>query len=291
MTIGSPVLRVRNIERVSAFYERIGLLVTKKYQEDNNLIYEFGTRRKFSTSDKLPLVILQNDPEAKNASQRSAGLFHFAILVPERKSLASTYLALRDSGIRYDGFADHLVSESLYLRDPENNGIEIYSDRPSIEWRRDSEGHIMMDTLPLDLDSLVSKEISKEEEKEKAEAFPSGGRIGHMHLKVTNLERSIRFYHEKLGLDITVDWRSMGAAFLSAGGYHHHIGVNIWHSLNGQAHNSDKAGLKNFTITIPDKSFVKGLAARIYGSTSAATNENQLLVSNPDGIQFLIRSQ
>jgi catechol 2,3-dioxygenase len=97
--------------------------------------------------------------------------------------------------VRYDGFADHLVSESLYLRDPENNGIEIYHDRPSREWLRDSAGDILMDTLPLNLDALVSE--MNEEEIKSSIAFPTGARIGHMHLKVTNLERSINFTMKK----------------------------------------------------------------------------------------------
>ena len=93
----------------------------------------------------------------------------------------------------------------------------------------------MMDTLPLDLNSLLSElNNNKGDEKNNAKAFPTGARIGHIHLRVTNLERSIKFYHEKIGLDITVDLSSMGAAFLSAGGYHHHIGMNTWHSLNGR---------------------------------------------------------
>ncbi|MBV9667553.1 MAG: VOC family protein, partial [Nitrososphaeraceae archaeon] len=250
--IGPPVLRIKNIDAVLEFYENsLGLQANKKYKDhaqkqekdkddsNNNLIYELGFKHKISlssSSSEEPILILKHDASARIPSPRSAGLFHFAILVPDRKSLACTYVALRNSGVQYDGFADHLVSESLYLRDPENNGIEIYRDRPSTEWPRDDLGHIIMDTLPLDLKSLLSEinnnnDIDKEEEN-NAKAFPAGARIGHMHLKVTNLERSIKFYHEKIGLDITVDWSSMGATFLSAGGeYHHHIAINTWHSL------------------------------------------------------------
>src|ERR1044071_6444724 len=181
MKVGAPVLRVRNIDTVLGFYENnLGLQVNKRYRsnedEENggdggNLIYELGFNQKESSTQE-PLLILIHDPAATIPSSHSAGLFHFAILVPDRKSLASTYLALRYSGVRYDGFADHLVSESVYLRDPENNGIEIYRDRPAIEWPRDSEGRIMMDTLPLDLDSLLD-EINKEE-RNKPKAFPTG---------------------------------------------------------------------------------------------------------------------
>jgi len=301
MTIGDPVLRIRNIDRVLTFYEKsIGLQVIKKYEADgdyngNHLIYEIGL--KYANSNQR-LLILHHDPNAKVASQHSAGLFHFAILVPDRKSLASTYLALRNSGVHYDGFADHLVSESLYLRDPENNGIEIYRDRPSREWPRDGDGHIMMDTMPLDLNSLIDEINNNNQEEERnnnIEAFPTGARIGHIHLKVTNLERSMKFYHQKLGLDITSDWGSMGAAFLSAGGYHHHIGMNTWNSLNGESHIHGKVGLESFTITIPDKSTLNILGSIMQDSSKPEKQQQQteergrLLISDPDGIQFLIK--
>src|ERR671932_2468840 len=114
----------------------------------------------------------------------------------------------------------------------------------------------MMDTLPLDLDSLIDEIKNNNNNQEKInniKAFPTGARIGHIHLKVTNLERSIKFYHEKIGLDITSNWSSIGAAFLSAGGYHHHIGMNTWHSLGGEFHANGQTGLQNFTITTPSK--------------------------------------
>jgi catechol 2,3-dioxygenase len=309
-----------------AFYEnRFGLQARKKYRRGdqkqekdndlNNLIYELGFKYKQSLSSpscsQEPILMLKHDPSARIPSPRSAGLFHFAILVPDRKSLASTFIALRNSGLEYDGFADHLVSESLYLRDPENNGIEIYRDRPSIEWPRDDKGHIIMDTLPLDLNSLLSEmndnngdEKDKEKKNNNVKAFPTGARIGHIHLRVTNLKRSMKFYHGKIGLDITVDWSSMGATFFSAGGiYHHHIAINIWHSLNGESHmNGKDAGLEGFALIIPNnKSYISRLAHSIddgsssfFSSTditdSEQARENQLFVSDPDGIQFIIKS-
>jgi Predicted ring-cleavage extradiol dioxygenase len=219
------------------------------------------------------------------------------MLVPNRKSLASTYLALKNSGVQYDGFADHLVSESLYFRDPENNGIEVYRDRPRQDWPRDPEGRILMDTLPLNLHSLVSE--MGEAKTEDAIPFPSGAIIGHMHLKVTNLMRSMKFYHEKFALDITVDWSSMGAAFLSAGGYHHHIGMNTWHSLNGHSQNSNVAGLKNFAIVIPDVSFFNKIRSTIENDyfnfkqrkQQESAYGDQFMVSDPDGIQIVIKSE
>jgi catechol 2,3-dioxygenase len=300
MSIGSPVLRVKNIDRILRFYEeRLGLQMNRRYQvgDDDgggdNLVCELGSKQKSMSNESI--LILHHDPNAKNAPLRSAGLYHFAILVPDRKSLALTYLAIRNSGLQYDGFADHLVSESLYLRDPENNGIEIYRDRQASEWSHDNEGHINMDTLPLDLNSLVS-ELNKDE-KETAKAFPTGARIGHMHLRVTNLQRSIKFYHEKIGLDITSDWSSMGAAFLSAGGYHHHIGMNTWHSLNGQVHGNGETGLENFTIAIPDRTSFNTIESIINRHASSEqqtkqkTDRNQFLIFDPDGIQIVFKAE
>lgn len=295
--VGSPVLRVRDIDKMVMFYEtKLGLQVKRRHQDDyGNAVYELGFVHIDYPEDSL--LQLHHDPNAKNASPHSAGLFHFAILVPNRESLASTYLALKNSGVYYDGFADHLVSESLYLRDPENNGIEIYRDRPARDWPRDSEGNILMDTLPLNLQSIVAE--MDRLESENPVAFPIGARIGHIHLKVTNLERSIKFYHRILGFDITVDWRSMGAAFLSAGGYHHHVGMNTWHSMNGEVHSNDVLGLENFTITVPDISSFNRIRSAIKSHHLSSEEkqkeqksyENQLMVSDPDGIQIVIRSE
>jgi catechol 2,3-dioxygenase len=291
------VLRVRDIDKTLVFYEKkVGLQTKKRDQDDDgNLVCELGFRD--SDQNEESFLQLHHDANANIASSHSAGLFHFAMLVPDRKNLASTYLALKNSGVQYDGFADHLVSESLYFRDPENNGIEVYRDRPREDWPRDPEGRILMDTLPLNLQSLVSEmDAAKSED---AIPFPSGARIGHMHLKVTNLMRSMKFYHEKLSLDITVDWSSMGAAFLSAGGYHHHIGINTWHSLNGQSQKCNLAGLKNFTIIIRDVSFFNKIRSTIENDyfnpkqrkQQESAYGDQFMVSDPDGIQIVIKSE
>ena len=298
MKVGSPVLRVRNIDKILAFYEKkLGLQVKGRHQDDNDgyAVYELGFMQIDHPEESF--LQLHHDPNAKNASPHSAGLFHFAILVPNRKSLAFTYLALKNSGVHYDGFADHLVSESLYLRDPENNGIEIYRDRPVRDWPRDARGNIMMDTLPLNLQSIIS-EMDRLEDKNVI-AFPNGARIGHMHLRVTNLESSIKFYHEILGLDITVNWTSMGVAFLSAGGYHHHVGMNTWHSMNGEGHSSNLLGLENFTITISDMPLFNRLRSVFkshYISSEQQkrkpmSDDNQFMISDPDGIHIVIRSK
>jgi catechol 2,3-dioxygenase len=238
-------------------------------------------------------LILKNDPRATDPPHNFAGLFHFAILVPDRKSLGIAYSTLKENELQFDGFADHLVSESLYLHDPEHNGIEIYRDRPQSEWTYDSRGHVIMDTLPLDLGGILAQ-LPKEDrntQKNSSEAFPRGARIGHMHLRVTDLKRSAKFYHEKLGLDISADWSSMGAMFLSAGGYHHHIGLNTWHSLGGKPHEASEAGLDSFTIELPlegDSFSIAQLESRLSDEHLLGMNKDELSISDPDGISIRI---
>jgi catechol 2,3-dioxygenase len=297
--IGPPLLLIKDIDRELRFYEEyFDLQPIRKYQDDHGgFIYDLGFRHLSDSYERLPLISLQHSPDAKIPSPGSAGLYHFAILVPDRGDLAATYLALKESGIQFEGFADHLVTESLYLRDPENNGIEIYRDRPSEEWPRDTEGRLIMDTLPLNLQSLLS-EMNNVESNNKI-PFPKGGIIGHIHLRVTNLERSIRFYHEKLGLDITTtDWISMGIAFLSEGGYHHHIAINTLYSLHGDVHREDVTGLKNFTIVASDTSFYNSIKSNIIMNDPTSDYQmadngatNEFTIKDPDGIQIVIRTK
>jgi catechol 2,3-dioxygenase len=296
MNLGPLTLRVRYLEKILLFYENdFGFKVkNRRLDSDDGLeVIELGfnsnKKGELSANSIEPALILKRDPDATKSPSNSAGLYHFAILVPDRKSLASTYLAIGNSGMYYDGFADHGVSEALYLQDPEDNGIEIYRDRPRKEWKYDNSGHLQMDTLPLDIESLL-KELTKDERKNPV-AFPSGAKIGHMHLRVTNLERSVSFYHEKLGLDIIVSLPRMGAAFLSAGGYHHHVGINTWQSSGGSPHMRSEAGLENFTFVVQDRTILDELASRMQNSAeSVKENADKLLVSDPDGMQILIKS-
>ncbi len=286
MTIGPPTLRVKDLQKQLSFYENyLGLQVNRRYKTDDNLeTVDLGFKGKFEDY-KEPLLILKHDPDSKQTMHNFAGLFHFAILVPDRKNLASAYSAIKNSNVHFDGFADHLVSESLYLHDPEHNGIEIYSDKPRNKWQHDAMGYVIIDTLPLDLKSLLS-ELDKD--KRENTTFPNGAKIGHMHLRVTNLQRSVMFY-QKLGFDVTSDWSTMGASFLAAGDYHHHIGLNTWHSLGGNVHVKGEIGLDAFEIIVPDSSFIETLAQELKEHVQRV-NQNELLLSDPDGIIFLIKS-
>lgn len=279
MKLGPVSLKVRDLELMLSFYEKdLGLKVLRR--DENNV--ELGP----SEMATEPILILRHDPKAEKAPADAAGLYHYALLVPDRRGLAAAYLSLGNTEVVFDGFADHLVSEALYLTDPEGNGIEIYADRPRSEWRFDEDGYVQMATQPLDLDSLL-KELSGVPH-DSLTAIAGGTRVGHVHLKVTDIQRSIAFYQNILGLDLMSYWGS--AAFLSLGRYHHHIGMNTWESLGGPSRKNDWAGLDYFTITIREEN-MRELSSRLTGSSFLhGQGPSQLFVSDLDGIELVFKT-
>jgi catechol 2,3-dioxygenase len=190
------------------------------------------------------LIILEADPTLRPPSRGTTGLYHVAILLPTRADLAQILKRLVDTGHRF-GASDHLVSEALYLSDPDRNGLEIYRDRPKTEWRwRGSR--IEMDTIQLD-GAGIMRELREVREPWR---MPAGTRIGHIHLKVADLGEAETFYDGVLGFDVTTTYP--GALFLSAGGYHHHIGANTWESAGGSPPTPGSTGLRSFTVNLPD---------------------------------------
>jgi catechol 2,3-dioxygenase len=289
MRLGAPTLRIKHLNETLAFYENdFGLKQkSKRYDPEDGLeLVELGF-----PSSKEPLLILKYDANARPPAPDFAGLYHYAVLVPDRKSLASTYLGIGNSGTTFDGFADHSFSEALYLHDTEENGIEAYADRPRDTWspflemmKSGNASAMYSINKPLDIGSLL-RELDSGERK-RASHFPQGARIGHVHLRVTNLERSVNFYNKVLGLDVVAFISEMGAAFLSVGGYHHHIGLNTWHSLDGAPHSGGQAGLEKFTMAVP---MMDGLKSQ-FGDSVISEDENSLSLSDPDGIRIDINS-
>ena len=206
-------LQVADLERSLAYYERVlGFRALKRSDGQTSL----GT-----ALDGAALIELHERPGAAPVPRRGRlGLYHYAILLPDRVELGRFARHLTELGERA-GASDHLVSEALYLQDPDGLGIEVYADRPRSEWRY-RDGQLMMTTQPLDLASLIRAAGTT-----AWSGMPSGTRIGHIHLHVGDLDEAAAFYHEALGLDKTV-WSYPGALFLSAGGYHHHLGLNTW---------------------------------------------------------------
>ena len=180
------------------------------------------------------------------------GLYHFAILLPDRHSLGRFIRHVGTMGVRV-GSSDHLVSEALYLQDPDNLGIEVYADRPRSAWRRAGR-ELMMATDPLDMPSLLAAAGD-----EPWAGMPAGTTMGHVHLHIGDIAAGSAFYSGALGFDKTV-WHYPGALFLSAGGYHHHLGTNTWAGPTASAPSASEARLLEWTIRVPDESTL--MAAR-----------------------------
>lgn len=230
-----------------------------------------------------PLVYLRHLREARPRPARTTGLYHLAILLPTRRDLARVLRHLAEVRYPLGGASDHLVSEALYLADPEENGIEIYADRPRDAWPR-GDGAIRMATDPLDVDGLRSEL----RDAEPWRAVPPGTTIGHVHLQVSDVTVAERFYHEVLGLDVIVRWRG-SASFLSAGGYHHHLGLNCWTSAGAPPAPPDSTGLDYFTLYLPDAGEL-GKEVRRLGEAGVRVEEGPggVLASDPSGNRVLL---
>lgn len=218
------------------------------------LIVEAGKTVQLSVDAASPVqIILTETPASKIKPTNAIGLYHTAIRLPDRPSLARLLRHLISHGQRFHGFADHGVSEAVYLADPEGNGVELYVDRPRKEWVY-SNGQLNMVTEPLAVNELISG--SKDN---SWNGLPQGTDIGHIHLHVSELDKARSFYHETLGMDITQS-SYPGALFMSAGGYHHHIGTNIWAGKNHPPDHS--TGLREFGIAIPDSDYFMKLKTK-----------------------------
>jgi catechol 2,3-dioxygenase len=203
-----------------------------------------------------PLVELHQRPGATPAPRRGQlGLYHFAILLPDRPSLGRFVRHLSDIGSQA-GAGDHLVSESFYLQDPDNLGIEVYADRPQSTWRRIGR-QLMMATDPVDAMGIVHSAGDTQ-----WEGMPAGTVMGHLHLHVGSIDAASSFYSETLGFDRMV-WQYPGALFLAAGGYHHHLGTNTWAGPDARPPAPDSAGLLEWNILLPDGPSLAALAEHL----------------------------
>lgn len=238
-TVGRVTLTVRDLAGVRDFYERVvGLREI-----------EAGTGKVVLGADARPLVELVEDLAAPPRPPRTTGLFHLALLVPDRAELARSLQRLIETRWPLAGASDHLVSEALYLSDPEGNGIEIYRDRPPSEWEYDGD-ELRMATLPLDLENLLGERDGGE--PAAGTPVPGDTSMGHVHLNVDDLDAGERFYAGLLGLDVTARGYP-GALFLAVGGYHHHIGLNTWRGEGIPAPPPGSLGLRSFELALPDR--------------------------------------
>jgi catechol 2,3-dioxygenase len=266
-SIGAVGLTVGDIDRAQRFYEQAIGLETLERSGDTARLGAGGET----------LLQLIGDPDAPPRPPGTTGLFHFAILVPDRVELARALRRVADAGWRFTGASDHLVSEALYLDDPEGNGIEIYRDRPRNQWGY-ANGQLEMATLPLDPGGLVAELGGSE-----SDGTPIDGetRIGHVHLNVSELPAAERFYGDGLGLDVTVRGYP-GALFLSAGGYHHHIGLNTWTGEGAPPPPPGARGLAWFEIVVPSDDEVARVERRMRGAgLDPERSESGVLATDP----------
>jgi catechol 2,3-dioxygenase len=277
-SIGKVRLRVADIDALSEFYERvIGL---RGHDRDGDLVW-LGPER------DEPLVELLSAPTASPPPSFSTGLFHMAILVPDRAELARSLRRIVEQGWRLTGASDHLVSEALYLRDPEGNGIEIYRDRPREQWGHSENGELRMATLPLDLDNVLADEGSSDR---APNGMPAGTTMGHVHLRVADIPASEAFYNGALGLDVMV--RSYpGALFVAAGGYHHHVGLNTWESQGAPAPPEGSLGLDHWELVLPDEGERDAAAGRVGETGDPMRADGGVLARDPAGNRVLLTAR
>ena len=230
------------------------------------------------------LLVLVEEPGARSARGYS-GLYHFALLVPERSQLAAWLAHAARDGVPLVGLSDHDVSEALYLADPDGHGIEIYRDRPRATW----EGHVgeRLTTMPLDVDSLLGE--LDDPASAPFEGLPDGTTMGHVHLKVADIPSSVGFYRDVLGFDLTAQLGEQ-AAFLSAGGYHHHVGANTWESAGAPPAPPGSAALRHATVVLPDSGARDEVMGRIDAvGIPAEDQDGDPLVRDPSGNALVLR--
>jgi catechol 2,3-dioxygenase len=229
------------------------------------------------------LLGLVEEPGAQPAG-RHTGLFHFALLVPERDDLARWLAHAARDRVPLVGMSDHFVSEALYLTDPDGHGIEIYHDRPREVW--EGKVGVRMTTEPLDVASLLGE--LEDPATAPFERLPAGTDMGHVHLQVADVGDSIAFYRDVLGLELMAELFG-SAAFLAAGGYHHHIGANVWHSRGAPPAPPGTAALRQATLVLPDAAERDRVAARVADAGQEPEMQAEgVLVRDPSGINLLL---
>ncbi|MCA9911003.1 MAG: VOC family protein [Anaerolineae bacterium] len=239
ISIANVHLQVSDLTRSLGFYQNaLGLQVLRAE----------GQTAWLSANGEPPhLLQISALPNALPRPPRTSGLFHVAFRLPDRLALARLFYRLVALEVPFQGFADHAVSEALYLADPDGNGLELYRDRPRADWPF-TNGQVQMTTDPLDVDRLLHEGTHSLETSHRIDPETD---IGHIHLQVGDLERAERFYVDLIGMEV-MQRSYPGALFIATDGYHHHIGLNIWAGRNVPPAPENTVGLRHFSIAIPD---------------------------------------
>ncbi|WP_336022741.1 VOC family protein [Halobellus salinisoli] len=265
--IGRTALRVAELAEMTGFYrDVVGLSVL--HTSDTTAI--LGV-------DDTSLLVLEGAEDALKRHRSGTGLYHNAFRVPSREALGDALGRIREHW-QLGGSSDHLVSEALYLTDPEGNGVEIYRDFPRDEWSIDDNGRIRIGSDRLDLDRIEAAGSG-------GARAPPGTDVGHIHLEVSSLDAFRDFYVDTLGFEVQATWPN--AHFVSAGGYHHHIGANTWHHRTGP---SNGRGLAWFEVVLPGTQALDALRDRLVGSQSTVTETDEgIVVRDADEIEIRFR--
>jgi catechol 2,3-dioxygenase len=276
MHIGKVHYNVSNLERAAYFYEEgLGMKVLEKSEQSVTL----------GTIADQPLLVLHrvNNPPPR---KKTTGLYHVAIRLPSREDLARLIYHLVNNQVELDGVADHGVSEALYLTGPEDMGIELTCDRNYEQWPIDEEGQLDMITEELDLDNLI---LTIQGKNKKWTGLPADTAIGHIHLRVAELENTAEFY-TTLGFEITQAYGEQ-ALFFASGDYHHHIGANTWQSAGADSLAADTAGLNYYEVVLPDQKSIENLAKVLEEAEFALEKTEQgVILVDPNGIHLKLVS-
>ncbi|MFB9951524.1 VOC family protein [Rhizobium puerariae] len=267
--VGEAALRVRDLDLMVRYYAAMLGLEELRRENGTSVLGAGGS----------PLLHLVHTPDASFEAPDAAGLFHIAYLMPSRADLARWLVHIAATQVPVTGFADHSVSEAVYLTDPEGNGVEVYSDRPRESWKW-QDGVVTMGTHPLDIDSIIALADTTRDGYRTA---PDRLRIGHIHLKVGEIAKARTFYGDAIGLTSTRGERK-DAGFFSSGGYHHHVAFNIWSSEGAGTRDNARTGLAWFSLALAGKAELSARKERLQrAGISFATTEGYTDVVDPWG--------
>ncbi len=266
--VGQAHLAVTDLDATAGFYQQVlGLKVFEK--SASGVLLGAGER---------PFLHITTERSLRRAPRNATGLYHNAFLVPSRTELARWLRHAAHQGVALDGASDHLVSEAIYLSDPEGNGIEIYRDRSPMEWTYRDDGTVEMATNRLDLQALYNSAP-----QEDWGGMADGTGLGHIHLQVSDIPAADAFYRDVLGLQVMSAYP--GARFYATGAYHHHVAANIWHSSRAAPRERNLSGLQDYTLTFNDQASLSAALAAAERLNIRTTQENGVWsLTDPFGI-------
>ena len=275
--IGRVSLRVGDLGRsLSLYRDVLGLAVSR--DEGGRITLAAMSPKGGTGASGRELLVLEERPGIGRRPARPAttGLYHVALLVPDRRELGRALLGLNQAGYPLRGMSDHAVSESLYLDDPDGNGLEIYADRPRSMWPV-SNGEIQMTVDPMDVAGVMA---AGRERPEPWTGLPSGTTVGHVHFTVSDLEAAVDFYHRVIGFDLMMKIPTLVA--VSAGGYHHHLNLNTWAGERAPPDSDRVAGLSGWELVVPEEGARRSLAGRLKGAGALDVSNGGLAGRDPD---------